>query len=67
MKRTVVQRLMVNVALQDLEPTPEFEKDVLDVLGKPSVTERFKRWIKYFSSGESMHLINHTQWMNKNL
>ena len=47
-KRIVVQRLMVNVALQDLEPAPEFEKDVLDALGKSSMTERFQALDRVF-------------------
>lgn len=41
-KRVVVQRLAVNVALQDLERAPEFEKDVLDALGKPTRPEKFQ-------------------------
>lgn len=41
-KRTVVQRLAITFALQDLVPAPQFEEDVLTALRKPSRPERFQ-------------------------
>lgn len=41
-KRTVIQRLAINVALQDLVPASELEEDVLAALGKPSNPEKFQ-------------------------
>ncbi|KAG8710288.1 hypothetical protein FRC09_000196, partial [Ceratobasidium sp. 395] len=41
-KRTIVQRLALNIPPEDISPTPAFEVDVQAALGKRTALEKFK-------------------------
>ncbi|KAG8729287.1 hypothetical protein FRC10_004104, partial [Ceratobasidium sp. 414] len=47
-KRTIVQRLVLDIPPGDLVPVPEFETDVRAALGKPTVFEKVESLNKVF-------------------
>ncbi|KAG8777533.1 hypothetical protein FRC12_000320 [Ceratobasidium sp. 428] len=47
-KRTIVQRLNLNIPPEDMSPTPAFEADVQAALGKRTALEKFKALNKVF-------------------
>jgi hypothetical protein len=47
-KRVIVQRLRVDLPLEDLIPVPEFEADILAALEKPTKFEKFHALYQVF-------------------
>ncbi|KAG8724806.1 hypothetical protein FRC09_013992, partial [Ceratobasidium sp. 395] len=50
-KRTIVQRLTLNIPPEDISPTQAFETDVQAALGKRTALEKFKALNKVFELG----------------
>lgn len=65
-KRTIVQRIAIDIDPQDLEPTPEFETDVRIALGKSNRFECFQAldqvfrlwWANFFLPSSDKQIFN---------
>ncbi|KAG8738561.1 hypothetical protein FRC10_006686 [Ceratobasidium sp. 414] len=66
---------MVNIPLEDLRPSPEFEADIRDALSKDSKAERFQEVYKIFELGASVTITDTEKrtekaecwWVDQNL